>query len=343
MKKYNVAILGATGAVGQEFLNLIEERNFPFAELKLLASKRSAGKKIQFMGKEYTVEEATDASFEGVDIALFAGGAASKTFAPAAVKAGAVVIDNSSAFRMDPEVPLVVPEVNPEAIASHKGIIANPNCSTIIMVMALKPLYDVSKIKRIVVSTYQAVSGGGKEAMAELEEQVKAINEGREVVANILPGASLAKHYQIAFNLIPQIDVFKENLYTKEEMKMIDETKKIMSDDSLRITATTVRVPVYRSHAESVNVEFEDEISVEKAREVLAAFPGVTLTDNPDEQVYPMPLESSGKDDVEVGRIRKDYSIDNGLNFWVCGDQIRKGAALNALQIAEYMIEHDMF
>lgn len=342
MKKYNVAILGATGAVGQEFLNLIEERNFPFAELKMLASKRSAGKKIQFMGKEYTVEEATEDSFKGVDIALFAGGAASKTFAPAAVKAGAVVIDNSSAFRMDSEVPLVVPEVNPEAIANHKGIIANPNCSTIIMVMALKPLYNVSKIKRVVVSTYQAVSGGGKEAMAELEEQVKAINEGRPVVANILPGASLAKHYQIAFNLIPQIDVFKDNLYTKEEMKMIDETKKIMNDDSMRITATTIRVPVYRSHAESVNVEFEDEISVEKAREVLAAFPGVTLTDNPDEQIYPMPLETSGKDDVEVGRIRKDYSIDNALNFWVCGDQIRKGAALNALQIAEYMIKNEM-
>ena len=342
MKKYNVAILGATGAVGQEFLNLIEERNFPFAELKMLASKRSAGKKIQFMGKEYTVEEATEDSFKGVDIALFAGGAASKTFAPAAVKAGAVVIDNSSAFRMDPEVPLVVPEVNPEAIKNHKGIIANPNCSTIIMVMALKPLYNVSKIKRVVVSTYQAVSGGGKEAMAELEEQVKAINEGRPVVANILPGASLAKHYQIAFNLIPQIDVFKDNLYTKEEMKMIDETKKIMSDDSMRITATTIRVPVYRSHAESVNVEFEDEISVEKAREVLAAFPGVTLTDNPDEQIYPMPLETSGKNDVEVGRIRKDYSIDNALNFWVCGDQIRKGAALNALQIAEYMIKNEM-
>lgn len=342
MKKYNVAILGATGAVGQEFLNLIEERNFPFAELKMLASKRSAGKKIQFMGKEYTVEEATEDSFKGVDIALFAGGAASKTFAPAAVKAGAVVIDNSSAFRMDPEVPLVVPEVNPEAIANHKGIIANPNCSTIIMVMALKPLYNVSKIKRVVVSTYQAVSGGGKEAIAELEEQVKAINEGRPVVANILPGASLAKHYQIAFNLIPQIDVFKDNLYTKEEMKMIDETKKIMSDDSMRITATTIRVPVYRSHAESVNVEFEDEISVEKAREVLTAFPGVTLTDNPDEQIYPMPLETSGKNDVEVGRIRKDYSIDNALNFWVCGDQIRKGAALNALQIAEYMIKNEM-
>ena len=265
-----------------------------------------------------------------------------KKLVQSAVKAGAVVIDNSSAFRMDPEVPLVVPEVNPEAIANHKGIIANPNCSTIIMVMALKPLYNVSKIKRVVVSTYQAVSGGGKEAMAELEEQVKAINEGRPVVANILPGASLAKHYQIAFNLIPQIDVFKDNLYTKEEMKMIDETKKIMNDDSMRITATTIRVPVYRSHAESVNVEFEDEISVEKAREVLAAFPGVTLTDNPDEQIYPMPLETSGKDDVEVGRIRKDYSTDNALNFWVCGDQIRKGAALNALQIAEYMIKNEM-
>lgn len=342
MKKYNVAILGATGAVGTEFLKLIEERNFPFAELRLLASKRSAGKQIEFMGKTYTVQEATKDSFEGIDIALFAGGSVSKEFAPYAVKAGAVVIDNSSTFRMDPEVPLVVPEVNPEDILKHKGIIANPNCSTIIMVMALKPLYNVSKIKRVVVSTYQAVSGGGKEAMAELEEQVKAINEGRPVVANILPGASLAKHYQIAFNLIPQIDVFKDNLYTKEEMKMIDETKKIMNDDSMRITATTIRVPVYRSHAESVNVEFEDEISVEKAREVLAAFPGVTLTDNPDEQIYPMPLETSGKDDVEVGRIRKDYSTDNALNFWVCGDQIRKGAALNALQIAEYMIKNEM-
>ncbi len=343
MKKYNVAILGATGAVGQEFLNLIEERKFPFAKLKLLASKRSAGKVIPFMGKEYTVEEATDESFKDVQIALFAGGSASKVFAPAAVKAGAVVIDNSSAFRMDPEVPLVVPEVNPEAIAQHKGIIANPNCSTIIMVMALKPLYDVSRIKRIVVSTYQAVSGGGKEAMAELEEQVKAVVEGNEVVANILPGASLAKHYQIAFNLIPQIDIFKENLYTKEEMKMINETQKIMSDPGMRITATTVRVPVYRSHAESVNVEFEDEISVDAARKAIAAFPGIIVKDNPDEMEYPMPLFTSGKNDVEVGRIRKDFSIANGLNFWVVGDQIRKGAALNALQIAEYMIRKDMF
>ena len=342
MKKYNVAILGATGAVGQEFLNLIEERNFPFANLKMLASKRSAGKKIQFMGKEYTVEETTEDSFKDVQIALFAGGSASKVFAPAAVKAGAVVIDNSSAFRMDPEVPLVVPEVNPEAIAQHKGIIANPNCSTIIMVMALKPLYDVSKIKRIVVSTYQAVSGGGKEAMAELDDQIKAIADGGEIVANILPGASLKKHYQIASNLIPQIDVFMDNLYTKEEMKMVNETKKIMWDDDIRVTATTVRVPVMRSHAESVNVEFENEVSVEKAREVLAAFPGVILTDNPDEQIYPMPLDTAGKDDVEVGRIRKDFSTENALNFWVCGDQIRKGAALNALQIAEYMIQNDM-
>ena len=342
MKKYNVAILGATGAVGQEFLNLIEERNFPFANLKMLASKRSAGKKIQFMGKEYTVEETTEDSFKDVQIALFAGGSASKVFAPAAVKAGAVVIDNSSAFRMDPEVPLVVPEVNPEAIAQHKGIIANPNCSTIIMVMALKPLYDVSKIKRIVVSTYQAVSGGGKEAMAELDDQIKAIANGGEIVANILPGASLKKHYQIASNLIPQIDVFMDNLYTKEEMKMVNETKKIMCDDDIRVTATTVRVPVMRSHAESVNVEFENEVSVEKAREVLAAFPGVILTDNPDEQIYPMPLDTAGKDDVELGRIRKDFSTENALNFWVCGDQIRKGAALNALQIAEYMIQNDM-
>ena len=342
MKKYNVAILGATGAVGQEFLNLIEERNFPFADLKMLASKRSAGKKIQFMGKEYTVEEATTESFKDVDIALFAGGSASKEFAPAAVKAGAVVIDNSSTFRMDPEVPLVVPEVNPEAIAQHKGIIANPNCSTIIMVMALKPLYDIAKIKRVVVSTYQAVSGGGKEAMAELEQQVQDIVAGKPVTANILPGAALKKHYQIAFNLLPQIDVFKENLYTKEEMKMIDETKKIMSDNDMRITATTIRVPVYRSHAESVNVEFADEVSVEAARKALEAFPGVEVVDNPDEQLYPQPLETSGKNDVAVGRLRKDYSIDHGLNMWVCGDQIRKGAALNALQIAEYMIEKDM-
>ena len=342
MKKYRVAILGATGAVGQEFLNLIEERKFPFSELRLLASSRSAGKKIAFMGKEYTVEETTADSFAGIDIALFAGGAASKEFAPHAVKAGAVVIDNSSAFRMNPEVPLVVPEVNPEAIKKHKGIIANPNCSTIIMVMGLKPLYDLAKIRRIVVSTYQAVSGAGKEGMAELEEQVAALSAGKDAEANILPVGKLPKHYQIAFNLIPQIDVFMDNLYTKEEMKMIDETKKIMEDDSLRITATTVRVPVYRSHAESVNVEFAEEISLDAARAALAAFPGVILRDNPSEQEYPMPLFTSGKTDVEIGRLRRDESADNTLNFWICGDQIRKGAALNALQIAEYMIAHEL-
>ena len=343
MKKYNVAILGATGAVGQEFLRLIEERNFPFADLKLLASKRSAGKVIHFMGKDYTVEEATDDSFEGVQIALFAGGAASKLFAPAAVKVGAVVIDNSSAFRMDPEVPLIVPEVNPEAIKDHKGIIANPNCSTIIMMMAVKPLRDLSKIKRIVVSTYQAVSGGGKEAMAELEQQVGDIVAGKEPVANILPGAKFPKHYQIAFNLIPQIDVFYDNLYTKEEMKMVNETRKILGEPDLPVTATTVRVPVYRSHAESVNIEFEDEVTVEAAKKAIDAFPGAIVKDDPSQQLYPMPLFTSGKNGVEVGRIRKDESIAHGLNLWVCGDQIRKGAALNALQIAEYMIEHDMF
>ena len=294
------------------------------------------------MGKDYTVEETTEKSFDGVKFALFAGGAASKLFAPAAVKAGAVVIDNSSNFRMDPEVPLVVPEINPQAIARHKGIIANPNCSTIIMVMALKPLYDISKIKRVVVSTYQAVSGAGREGMDELKIQMEALARGQEVEAKVLPVAKLDKHYQIASNLIPQIDVFMENLYTKEEMKMVDETKKIMEDDALKVTATTVRVPVYRSHAESVNVEFESEVSVEEARVALEKFSGVIVRDNPDEMIYPQPLETSGKDAVEVGRIRKDFSIEHGLNLWVCGDQIRKGAALNALQIAEYMIANGL-
>ena len=342
MKQFNTAIVGATGAVGQEFLKLIEERNFPFGELKLLASSRSAGKKINFMGREYTVEETTEKSFDGVKFALFAGGAASKLFAPAAVKAGAVVIDNSSNFRMDPEVPLVVPEVNPQAIRRHKGIIANPNCSTIIMVMALKPLYNLSKIKRVVVSTYQAVSGAGREGMDELKTQLEALARGEEVTAKILPVAKLDKHYQIASNLLPQIDVFMDNLYTKEEMKMVDETKKIMEDDALKVTATTIRVPVYRSHAESINVEFADEVSVDEARKALENFPGVIVRDNPAEMIYPQPLETSGKDAVEVGRIRKDFSIDHGLNLWVCGDQIRKGAALNALQIAERMIADEL-
>ena len=340
MKKYNVAILGATGAVGQEFLNLIEERNFPFNELKLLASHRSAGKKIQFMGKEYTVEEATHDSFENVDIALFAGGSISKEFAPYAVKAGAVVIDNSSTFRMDPEVPLVVPEVNPEDILKHKGIIANPNCSTIIMVMALKPLYDLAKIKRIVVSTYQAVSGAGKEGIDELTDQCKAFSEGKEMVAKILPSASLEKHYPIAFNLIPQIDVFLDNLYSKEEMKMVNETKKIFHDDKMGITATTVRVPVYRSHSESVNIEFEHDLELADMKKAIDRFPGLQLMDDPNNQVYPMPLYTSEKDDCYVGRLRRDESNPNTFNLWVVGDQIRKGAALNTLQIAETMIKN---
>lgn len=340
MKRYNVAILGATGAVGQEFLKLIEERNFPFAELKLLASSRSAGNEIDFMGKKYIVEEAKSDSFENIDIALFAGGSISKDFAPYAVKAGAVVIDNSSAFRMDPEVPLVVPEVNPQAILKHKGIIANPNCSTIIMVMALKPIYDLARIKRVIVSTYQAVSGAGKEGIDELTNQVKAYSEGREMEAKILPSASLDKHYPIAFNLIPQIDVFMDNLYTKEEMKMVNETMKIMEDYDMRITATTVRVPVYRSHSESVNIELENDLDLEVIKEAIAKFPGVQLQDDPQNQVYPMPIYTSDKNDVYVGRLRRDESADNSFNMWVVGDQIRKGAALNTLQIAETMIKN---
>ena len=340
MKKYNVAILGATGAVGGEFLKLIEERHFPFAELRLLASKRSAGTEIEFMGKTYVVQEATKDSFQGIDIALFAGGSVSKEFAPYAVEAGAVVIDNSSTFRMDPEVPLVVPEVNPQAILKHKGIIANPNCSTIIMVMALKPLYDLARIKRVVVSTYQAVSGAGKEGIDELTDQVKAYSEGNEMVAKILPSASLAKHYPIAFNLIPQIDVFLDNLYTKEEMKMINETQKIMEDYDMRITATTVRVPVYRSHSESVNIEFEHDLELADMIKAIEAFPGVQMLDNPQEQEYPMPLYTSDKDDCFIGRLRRDESNPNTFNLWVVGDQIRKGAALNTLQIAETMIKN---
>ena len=342
MKKYNVAILGATGAVGQEFLNLIEERNFPFANLKMLASARSAGKKIEFMGKEYTVEETTAASFKDVQIALFAGGAASKEFAPAAVQAGAVVIDNSSTYRMDPEVPLVVPEVNPEDIAKHKGIIANPNCTTAILLMALKPLHELGHCKRLIISTYQAASGAGKEGMEELEVESRQLAKGEATEPKVFPVGKLPKHYQLAFNAIPQVDVFQENGYTKEEMKMVNETRKILHEPELKITATTVRIPVYRSHAESVVAEFDKKVTVEEARAAIAKFQGAQLRDDPAEQEYPMPLDTSGKNDVEVGRLRYDESAENSLNFWVCGDQIRKGAALNALQIAEYMVEHDM-
>lgn len=334
MKKYNVAVVGATGAVGHELLKIMEERNFPVSNLKPLATERSAGKKIPFAGNTYTVEATTAEAFDGVDIALFAGGSASKEYAVEAAKRGVVVIDNSSAFRMDPKVPLVVPEVNPEDVKEHQGIIANPNCSTIQMVVALKPIHDAARIKRVVVSTYQAVSGAGKEAIDELTEQVKALMEERKAESKVFP-------YQIAFNLIPHIDVFSEMDYTKEEWKMVNETKKIMHDDNIQITATTVRVPVYRSHSESINIETERKLTAQEAKKVLAAAPGIVIVDEPAEKKYPMPLFSSDTDEVYVGRIREDNSIANGLNLWVVADQLRKGAATNTVQIAELVVKYN--
>ena len=307
-----VAILGATGAVGQEFIRLIEERKFPYSKLKLLASYRSAGKKLTVNGQEYTVEEAKPESFDGVDIGLFAGGSISKELGPEAAKRGCVVIDNSSTFRMDPDVPLVVPEVNPEDIAGHKGIIANPNCSTIIMLMALKPIHDLSPIKRIIVSTYQAVSGAGKEGIDELRDETEAYLKGEEMQPKILPSKSLPKHYPIAFNLIPQIDKFVEKDYTKEEMKMFNETRKIMHSD-IQVSAMCVRVPALRSHSESIWVETERPISPEEAREAFAKGEGLVLMDNPEKKEYPMPLFLAGKDPVYVGRIRKDLA--NGAHY----------------------------
>jgi len=333
VKRFNVAVVGATGAVGQELVKILTERDFPVADLKPLATERSAGKKIEFKGKQYTVENTTAEAFAGVDMALFAGGSASKEFAREAAKRGAVVVDNSSAFRMDPDVPLVVPEVNPEDVKLHKGIIANPNCSTIIMVVALKPIHDAAKIKRVVVSTYQAVSGAGKEAIDELAAQVKQLAEGKEIVREVFP-------YQIAFNLIPQIDVFSEMDYTKEEWKMVHETKKIMHDEDMEITATTVRVPIFRSHSESVNIETEQKLSASEARKLLAGAPGIIVQDNPAGKEYPMPLFTSDRDEVFVGRIREDNSIANGLNLWVVADQLRKGAATNAVQIAELVVKY---
>lgn len=340
MKEYNLAILGATGAVGHEFINLLNERDFPFKNLKLLASSRTAGTELTVRGKTYTVEEANENSFNGVDVALFAGGSISKTFAPIAVKAGAVVIDNSSSYRMDPDVPLIVPEVNPQDIQKHHGIIANPNCSTIIMVMALKPIYDLARIKRIIVTTFQAASGAGKDGLDELEKQIKQAAAGEEMTAKIFPTTSCPKHYPLALNCLPQIDIFLDNQYSKEEMKMVNETRKIFSDPEMGITATTVRVPVYRSHSESVNVELEHDVDVADIRKALAAFPGVVVQDDPSQQIYPMPLYTSGKNDVYVGRLRRDESAPNSFNFWCVGDQIRKGAALNTLQIAEVMVKN---
>lgn len=338
MRGYSVAIVGATGAVGLEMLSILEERNFPVEKLKLLASARSAGKGIEFKGETIVVQEVQPSAFDDVDIAFFSAGASvSRAFAHEAVKRGCVVIDNSSAFRMDEDVPLVVPEVNGEDIRKHKGIIANPNCTTSIMVVPLKPLHDVARIKRLVISTYQAVSGAGAKGMDELEQQVVAYVEKRDIHPKVLPVASLDKHYQIAFNVIPQVDVFDEAGYTKEEWKMVNETRKIMHEPSLKITCTTVRVPVFRSHSESVNIEFERKVTRDEAIEVLSNAPGVVVCDDIENMEYPMPLDTSGKDPVYVGRIREDISLETGLNLWIVGDQIRKGAALNAVQIAEYL------
>jgi aspartate-semialdehyde dehydrogenase len=339
---YNVAVVGATGAVGQKMLETLAKRKFPINELKLLSSKRSAGKTLTYNNQTYTVEEATPESFEGVDIALFsAGGGVSKKFAPEAVKRGAVVVDNTSAFRMDEGVPLVVPEVNEADIKEHKGIIANPNCSTIQMVAALQPLKAKYGLKRIIVSTYQAVSGSGAEAIEELKTQAEDFLNGDEMKAELLPVKGEDKHYPIAFNALPQIDVFTENGYTFEEMKMINETKKIMHDDTINVAATCVRLPVFTSHAESVYVELEATPSVEEIKTLLASSDGVTLQDQPEEQIYPTPLAAAGLPDVFVGRIRKDLNQENGYHMWIVSDNLLKGAAWNSVQIAESLVKNN--
>jgi aspartate-semialdehyde dehydrogenase len=333
-RKYNVAVAGATGAVGGAMLDVLERLDFPINELRLLASERSVGKKLKFREQEIPVQLLSKDAFAGIEIALFSAGAArSLEFASAAAAAGAVVIDNSSAFRMDDEIPLVVPEVNPHAIARYtkRGIIANPNCSTIQMLVALKPIHDRAGIKRIVVSTYQAVSGTGAKAIAELEAQVKAYAAGEPLQNNVYP-------HQIAFNCLPHIDSFLDNGYTKEEMKMVNETRKIFEDQTIGVTATTVRVPVFYGHSESVNIETAKKISAAEVKELLATAPGVKLVDEPSLSIYPLALDCAGKLETLVGRIREDESIENGINLWVVADNILKGAALNAVQIAEIVV-----
>ncbi|HJX69659.1 MAG TPA: aspartate-semialdehyde dehydrogenase [Dehalococcoidia bacterium] len=335
MKGYNVAIVGATGLVGQEFIKVLEQRHFPMASIHLYASDRSVGKKLKANRQEIEVKETTGGSFRGIDIALFSAGAdISRHFSPIAAKAGAVVVDNSAAFRMEPDVPLVVPEVNPEDIKDHHGIIANPNCSTIQMVVALYPLHKVNPIQRLTVSTYQSVSGTGAAAMEELTTQSRLILEGRDAIPQVY-------HYQIAFNLFPEIDVFLDDGYTKEEWKMVNETRKIMHAPEIAISATCVRVPVYIGHSEAVQVEFTHPMSPEEAREILAQAPGVEVIDDPRAGLYPYPWLAAGKDEVFVGRIRKDVSHPKGLVLWIVADNLRKGAALNAVQIAEEMIQRD--
>jgi aspartate-semialdehyde dehydrogenase len=333
-KDYCVAVAGATGAVGNEMIKTLEQRNFPVGELRLLASARSEGLKLPFREKDVTVHTMTTDSFKGVDIALFSAGASrSLEFAPAAAAAGAVVIDNSSAFRMEPDIPLVVPEVNPHAVADYtkRRIIANPNCSTIQMVVVLKPLHDEARIKRIVVSTYQAVSGTGQKAIEELDRQTRAVMAGTTFERKVYP-------HTIAFNCLPHIDSFLDNGYTKEEIKMVNETRKIIGDDTIAVTATTVRVPVFYAHSESVNIQTEKKLTPDRAREILKKAPGVVVADDPSRNIYPLAIDAAGKDDTFVGRIREDFSIQNGLNMWIVSDNIRKGAALNAVQIAEYYI-----
>jgi aspartate-semialdehyde dehydrogenase len=334
-KAYSVAVAGATGAVGQMMIRVLEEREFPVREICFLASERSVGKELFFKGEKVAVQKLDHDSFEGVEVALFsAGGDRSLTYAPSAARAGAVVIDNSSAWRMDPEIPLVVPEVNPHAVSGYgkKGIIANPNCSTIQMVVALKPLHDHARIRRIVVSTYQAVSGTGQKAIRELEDQARAWAKGTPVEAKVYP-------HQICFNCLPHIDVFTDNGYTKEEMKMVNETRKILDEPAIQVSATTVRVPVFYGHSEAVNVQFERPISASTARALLAKAPGVKVVDDPEHNVYPLALDSEGQDLTLVGRIREDISQANGLDLWVVADNIRKGAATNAVQIAELLVE----
>lgn len=337
-KLFNVAVVGATGAVGEQIIRLLEARNFPIKELKLLSSARTAGVKIAFKGQEVVVQEATRDSFQGVDLALFsAGGDVTKALAPHAVEAGAICIDNTSAYRMDPDTPLVVPEVNVEKINEHKGIIANPNCSTIQMVAALKPLYDRYGISRIIVSTYQAVSGAGAKAINEMLRQSKEVLAGNEAKPDILPVGSLPVKHQIAFNAIPQIDKFLDNGFTNEEMKMILETKKIMGDESIEVTATCVRIPVVYGHSESVYVELKEDFDVEDVRTLLANAPGIVLVDNPAEQQYPLATDAAGKLETFVGRVRRDLSNPKALNMWIVSDNLLKGAAWNAVQIAEYI------
>lgn len=332
MKELNLAVVGVTGAVGQEILKVIEERKVPYKSIKMLASSRSAGKKLQFMGKEYTVEETTLEVFKGVDVALFAGGPASRAFGRDVQAMGTVVIDNSSTFRLEDDVPLIIPEVNGDAAKDHQGLIASPNCSTTLLVGAINPLHRKAGIKRIILSTYQAVSGAGAAGLSELEEQTRQILNGEPIHPDVF-------QHQIAFNLIPHIDVWQEADYSKEETKVIHETHKILSDKDMAITVTAVRVPVMRSHAESIYLEFEEKLSPDEARDILQAAPRVVLQDAPQDNIYPMPVTATGSDDIFVGRIRKDLYNDHALNMWACFDQIRKGAATNTVQILELLLE----